>query len=240
MTAATNGLVRRVSRSLADCELMYLPRAKFDLDLAIRQHQRYTETLRQAEVQVTVLPEEPDMPDATFVEDTVVVLDELAILCRPGVESRRLEIERIQPAIGAIRVTQCIVAPGTLEGGDVLRIGRTLYIGESLRTNAEGIRQFEEIVTRFGYLVEIVCLHDCLHLKSAVTSPADGVLLVNPEWIDCTPLRGFELLRVPAGEPWGANTLNVNGSVLVPASVPRPGGSHASSGCAGASLAPGE
>jgi dimethylargininase len=221
MTAITHGLVRKVSRSLGDCELAYLPRAKFDLDLAIQQHYRYTEILRQAGVEVAVLPEEPDLPDATFVEDTVVILDELAILCRPGVKSREAEIEKIQTAVGAIRAIHRITAPGTLEGGDVLRVGRTFYVGCSRRTNAEGIQQLDELVSPFGYRVESAHIRRCLHLKSAVTSPAEGMLLVNPEWIDCAPLRGFELLRVLAGEPWGANTLNVNDSVLVPASVPR-------------------
>lgn len=221
MTAVTHGLVRSVSRSLADCELLHLPRGRFNLDLAIEQHDRYVEALRQARVRVTILPEEPGLPDATFVEDTAVILDELVILCRPGARRREIEVEKIRPAVGALRATQHIVAPGTLEGGDVLRMGRTIYVGHSTRTNAEGIRQFREIVTPLGYRVEPVRVRQCLHLKTAITAPAEGVLIVNPEWIDCAPFGGRELLAVPAAEPWGGNTLNVNGSVLVPASAPR-------------------
>jgi dimethylargininase len=221
MNQVTHGLVRPVSRSLAQCELLHLPRTTFDLGLADQQHAGYVAALRQAGVAITVLPELPDLPDATFVEDTVVVLDEVAVLCRPGVRSREPEVGHIESAIEALRPSRRIVSPGTLEGGDVMRIGRTLFVGQSLRTNAEGIHQLEAIVSPLGYGVVRVPVHRCLHFKSGVTSPGAGMLVANPDWVDCSAFRGVEVLPVPAEEPWGANTLCVNGVVFVPASVPR-------------------
>jgi dimethylargininase len=215
------GLVRAVSRSLADCELLHVPRQTFDLDVARRQHATYVAELRAAGAAVIVLPEEPDLPDATFVEDTVIVLDEVAVLCRLGRASRQLETERIKREIASVRPVHRIVTPGTVEGGDVLRIGRTLYVGLSSRTNEEGIRQLRQIVSPFGYAVTVVNITKCLHLKTGVTSPAEGMLFVNAEWIDARPFQGLEIVKVPAAEPWGANTLAINGTVLVADSSPR-------------------
>lgn len=216
-----HGLVRTVSRSLAHCELRHVSRQALDVALAREQHAAYVAALRAAGVAVTVLPEEPDLPDATFVEDTVIVLDELAVLCRLGARSREPEGERMENAIAGIRPVQRIVAPGTLEGGDVLRIGRTLYVGLSCRTNEEGIRQLQGMVSPFGYVIRTVRVNQCLHLKTGATSPAEGMLLANAEWIDVTVFRGLEVLTVTEGEPWGANTLPVNGTVLVADSSPR-------------------
>ena len=151
----------------------------------------------------------------------MIVLDELAVLCRPGAKSREPEMARIESTIEKHRKVDGILAPGTLEGGDVLRIGRTLYVGLSNRTNEEGIRQLQQRVSQFGYSVATMGVKKCLHLKTAVTSPADGLLLVNSDWIDVTSFSGFEILSVPLDEPWGANTLAVNGIVLATASSPR-------------------
>jgi dimethylargininase len=214
-------LTRTVSRSFSNCELLHVSRQSLDVTLAREQHATYVAALRAAGAIVAVLPEEPDLPDATFVEDTVVVLDEVAVLCRPGAKSREPEAERMESAIGAFRPVQRIATPGTLEGGDVLRIGRTLYVGLSSRTNAEGIRQLEQIVSPFGYSIIRVRVKACLHLKTAATSPAERLLLANSDWIDVAPFRDLEVINVAKGEPWGANTLPVNGSVLVAKSSPR-------------------
>jgi dimethylargininase len=110
--------------------------------------------------------------------------------------------------------------PGTLEGGDVLRVGKSLYVGLSSRTNQAGIRQLEDIVRRHGYRVIVVPLTGCLHLKTGVTSPAPELLIANSEWVDLSPFQGFEILNVPETEPWGANTLAINGRVLAADSSP--------------------
>ena len=217
----TRALVREVSRSLAQCELVHLPRQTFDLGLARQQHAAYVSALESAGVRVRVLPEEPDLPDAAFVEDPLLVLDELAVACRPGVASRERETELMAREMVGERPVFRLTPPATLEGGDVLQTGRTLFVGNSSRTNGEGIAQLERIVSRLGYRVTPVTAKKCLHLKTGVTSPADGMLLANPEWIGVAAFAGFEVVPVPAAEPWGANTLAVSDCVLVSKSAPR-------------------
>lgn len=221
----THGFVRTVSRSLSACELTHVARQEFDLALAHRQHEAYAAELRAAGVAITVLSEAPELPDAIFVEDPALVLDELAVLTRPGAVSRRPEVALIAPTIRAIRpLTFEIREPGTLEGGDVLRLGRTLFVGRSSRTNAEGIRQLAAIVAPFGYDVRPVAVHGCLHLKSAVTAIAPDLLLAHAPWIDSTPFRDCKLIPVDPTELSGANALAVNGRVFVVASAPRTAG----------------
>jgi dimethylargininase len=214
-----NALVRQISRTLNDCALLYQTRQRIDFALAVQQFTGYIAALEAAGVRVRVLPEEPNLPDAVFVEDPVVVLDEIAVLCRPA-NIRLGEVDSIAPAVSELRPVHKILSPGWLEGGDVLRIGRTLFVGISARTNAEGIRQLENIVRPFDYRVVGVAIRDCLHLKTAVTSPGDGLLIANPLWVNPEPFREYEVLTVPDGEPWGANTLAVNGTVFVAASAP--------------------
>ncbi len=216
----THGFVRSVSRSLAACELLHLARQKFDLARARQQHAAYVRALEDAGVHVTVLPEEPDLPDAVFVEDTAVMLDELAVLGRLGLASRAREGELIASEIERVRKLFFIQAPAKLEGGDVLRVGKTLFVGRSTRTNQTGIDQLREIMAPFGYSVIAVGVTGCLHLKTGATAPAPGLILVNPAWIDVAAFRGREVLSVPETEPWGANVLPVNDQVLVAASSP--------------------
>ena len=217
----SHGIVRKISRSLASCELLHVQRQTFDIEKARRQHAAYVAALEAAGVAVSVLPEEPELPDSTFVEDPVIVLDEIAVLCRLGAASREPEADKIAEHIADIRAVHRITPPATIEGGDVLRIGKTLFVGISSRTNGEGIRQLEEIVSHFGYRVVGVKVNGCLHLKTAVTSPTEGLLVANTDWIDVTPFRQFEILNVPKSEPWGGNTLAVNGTVLVADSSPQ-------------------
>ena len=219
--STTHALVRLPSRSLAACELVHLPRQEIDFARATSQHRSYVAALASAGVTVTTLPKIPNLPDAVFLEDVVLILDEVAILCRPGAASRLAEVELIKPKIIGLRPTLEIRAPGTLEGGDVLRVGHMLFVGRSTRTNREGIQQLRQCVAPFGYAVKEVPVTGCLHLKTGVTSPTEGVLLANPGWIDVTDFGRYEILRVPAAEPWGANTLPLNGRVLVAASAPR-------------------
>lgn len=217
----THGFARAVSRSLAACELTYASRQAFDLECARAQHRAYVAELQAAGVAMTVLPEAPGLPDAMFVEDAAIMLDEIAILTRPGAASRRPEVALIAPVVAGIRRIAEIVEPGTLEGGDVLRLDRTLFVGCSSRTNAEGIRQFAAIVAPLGYEVRPVAVRGCLHLKSAVTAVAPGLLLGHLPWIDPEPLQGCEVIPIDPVELSAANALAVNGRVLVVASAPR-------------------
>lgn len=217
----THALVRQVSRSLADCELTHLPRRRIDPLLAAQQHQTYVDVLRATGINVTVLPEEPALPDAVFVEDLAVMLDELIVGCRPGCSSRQPEVGKIAPVLEAIGPVLRIEPPGTLDGGDVLAIDRTLFVGLSERTNREGARQLASIVTRHGYRVLPVPVRGCLHLKTAITLVAPCVVLANPQWVDLAPFADVEVLTVSAAEPWGANILGVNGVLFATASAAR-------------------
>jgi dimethylargininase len=219
-------ITRKVSPALAACELEFLPRTAIDLELANAQHAAYEAYLRECGARVISLPAEPTLPDSVFVEDPAVVLDEIGIITRTGAASRRAEAESLATALTPYRQLARIEAPGTLEGGDVLRPhplekNHTLYVGLSSRTNAEGIRQFAALLRPFGYTVIPVPVHGCLHLKSACSALDGDALLVNRVWIDPTPLSQLSLIDVDAQEPWGANVLALGGSVLMPAGFDR-------------------
>jgi dimethylargininase len=217
----TQALVRPPSRSLADCQLLHLPRQPFDFERALQQHRNYIAALQQAGLAITLLPEASTLPDATFVEDVLVALGNTAIVCRPGAKTRLPETELIRPALARFKTVHEIEPPGTLEGGDVLRAGTTLFVGESSRTNAEGIRQLRQFTEPLGWKIRTVPVKECLHLKTAITSPRADLMIANLAWVDRTHFRDFEILSVPEAEPWGANTLPINGKVLAAASAPR-------------------
>jgi dimethylargininase len=214
-------ITRAVSRALAHCELTHLPRRPIDLALARRQHESYEQALRDAGCEVRQLAEQPDLADSVFVEDTAIVLDEVAVVTRPGAASRRDEIETIAPAVAAFRELVRIGAPATLDGGDVLTLGRTLYVGTSARSNAEGVAQLARVLAPFGYSVVAVPLRGCLHLKSAVTQVAHDLLLLNPEWVDAKCFPGCDAQAIDPSEPHAANALRIGEAVIHPASCPR-------------------
>jgi dimethylargininase len=214
-------ITRAVSRALEHCELTHLQRRPIDVALARRQHAVYEQALRDAGCEVRQLAEQPDQPDSGFVEDTAIVLDEVAVITRPGAESRRGETESMAAALTGLRETVRIEAPGTLDGGDVLRLGRTLYIGASARSNAEGIAQLGRLLVPFDYRVVAVPLDGCLHLKSAVTQVTAGRVLMNPDWVDARCFPGWEPVAIDPVEPHAANALLVGSVLVYPASCPR-------------------
>lgn len=214
-------IVRVPSAALSRCALTFLQRTPIDFERALQQHAAYVEALERAGVEVRILSADPDLPDAVFVEDTAVVMDECAVVTRPGIESRRGEVDSIAAALEPVRPTSRITAPGTIEGGDVLRVGRTFFVGQTPRTNAEGTRQFAAIVEPHGYGVVPVSPIGCLHLKSAVTYIGDETVLVNPEWIDVDRFRNWQCVPVAPEEPSGANALLTGSTVLVAASAPQ-------------------
>jgi dimethylargininase len=167
------------------------------------------------------LAPEPDLPDAVFVEDIAVVLDEVAIITRPGAPSRRRECASIADALKPYRTIRRLEAPATLDGGDVLRVGNVLYVGKSTRTNAAGIAQLEDIATKFGHVVRPVTVTGCLHLKSACSHVGDRVLLANRSWIDAAAVQEEQVVDVPPEEPNAANTLMVGDAVVLAAGFPR-------------------
>jgi len=217
----TRAITRAVGASLADCLLTFRDREPIDLAKARMQHLAYDEALRRAGAEVEVLPPDDELPDSVFVEDAAVVFDEAAAMTRPGTPIRAREVPAIEAALARYRELQRIVAPGTLEGGDVLRVGREFYVGITSRTNREGFEQFASIVRGFGYRAIPVGVTGCLHLKSAVTTLDEETLLLNPSWIDAGALPRIRRLVVPAEEESGANALVVNAVVHLSAQWPR-------------------
>jgi dimethylargininase len=155
------------------------------------------------------------------VEDVAIVLDEIAIITRPGAASRRPERDAVAAVLSEYRPLLALAGPGTLDGGDVLRIGRTLYVGLSTRTNEDGARQLARHVAPFGYVVECVQTAACLHLKSAVTVVDTGHVLCNPAWIDTNVLRQIDVIPVDPSEPFAANVLRLGDTILCAASHER-------------------
>jgi dimethylargininase len=212
-------ITRDVSPAIANCELEFLDRQPIDLALAIEQHRQYREALAGLGAKVEILPAEANLPDSVFVEDPAIVLDEIAVITRPGVASRRTEGETLARALARYRELRYIVEPGTLEGGDVMRIGKTLYVGYSRRTNVAGIQQLAAMLHPLGYFVVPVEVQGCLHLKSACCYIGGDTVLANRDWMDPDALCSLRILDV--AEPRGANALRIGDTVLMPAAFPR-------------------
>ena len=214
-------ITRAVSPSLADCELSFIPRQPIDLAKAQAQHHAYEKLLSDLGVRVIPLPAEPALPDSMFVEDPALVLDELAIIFPLGVESRRLEAASLAAALQAFRKLEYLRLPGMAEGGDILHVGRKLFVGLTTRSNADGIAQLRRMTLPFGYEVVGVPVTGCLHLKSAVTALDDHTLLANRAWFDTSFFSDYHWVDVDPGEPHAGNVLTVAGATIFPASFPR-------------------
>lgn len=193
-----------------------------DLALAARQHEGYRQMLVRAGARVVVLEDNLAYPDAVFVEDTAIVLDEVAVLTSMGAPSRRDEPRGIEPELRRHREEIVrIEPPATIEGGDVLRVGRTIFVGATARTNSAGMDALEAVARRFGYELRRVRVDGCLHLKTACTALPDGSLLVSPRWVDARDLEGFPVVHVAEDEPDAANVALVGARVLTAAAHPR-------------------
>jgi dimethylargininase len=212
---------RDISAALAHCELTHLPRVPIDVALARRQHEAYERALSEAGCAVHRLDAGDDMPDSVFIEDTAVIFDELAIVARPGAASRRAETSAVSDLLAPHRAVHRIVAPGTLDGGDVLVVSRRVFVGASGRTNAAGIEQLRHLLAPHGYTVEAIDVHGCLHLKSAVTALDDRRVLLNPAWIDAARFEAYDRIEVDPLEPFAANALPVGDRVIYPGEFTR-------------------
>jgi dimethylargininase len=214
-------IIRDVSAALERCELTHIARTPIDVSRARAQHDVYERCLIEAGCRVERLAADATMPDSVFVEDIAVVFRELALISRPGAESRREETPAIAAALGPYRTRRAIETPGTVDGGDVLVAGRRVFAGRSSRTNAAGIDQMRQILDPFGYTVQAVDVTTCLHLKSAVTALADDVLLMNRAWTAAREFHGFTIVDVDPEEPFAANALRVEDIIVFPAAFPR-------------------
>lgn len=207
-------ITRAVPASLAQCELTHLKRQPIDVDVARRQHGAYEDALRRLGYEIFTQPPLDDYPDSVFVEDTALVLDEIAVITRMGAASRQGETDYTAKALADYRELVFMEAPATLEGGDVLRIGHRIFVGVGGRTNEAGVTQLADLIGRFGYTVQPIAVNGALHLKSAVSCIAPDTVLANPEWIDTSKL-GARVLSVARREPAAANVLATTEALLV-------------------------
>jgi dimethylargininase len=214
-------ITRAVSQAIVNCELSFVSRQPIDLQIAREQHHSYEQLLEKLGARVVSLASEPDLPDSMFVEDPAIVLDELAVIFPLGTESRRPEAASLAEAIAKFRTLAYVALPGNLEGGDILRLGRKLFVGVTKRSNAEGIRQLAGILAPHHYEVIPVPVTGCLHLKSAVTCLGRQTLLANRGWFDPAPFSGYHWIDVHPAEPHAANALALGNTIVFPASFPR-------------------
>ena len=214
-------ITRAVSPAINQCEIGFIERQVIDLAKANLEHRQYEACLAELGASVVSLPPEPDYPDSVFVEDPAVVVDEVAVMARMGALSRRGEADSLARALAPYRELRWLREPATLEGGDMMRIGRSLYVGVSHRTNRAGIEQLAGELSPLGYSVTPVTVRGALHLKTACCSLGDGAILANRAWLDLEPLRQYRIIDVAPGEGRAANVLSIGGSVIVPACFPR-------------------
>lgn len=216
---------RAVSPRLAECELTHLEREPIDPDRALAQHAAYEKALANAGFAIVRLPPLDHHPDGTFVEDTALILGEHAVLLRPGVASRRGETETVSTGLSE-RLNVHVLGPGFVDGGDVLKVGKRLYVGLSTRSDRAGIAALAETAGRLGYSVAPAEVTGCLHLKTAVSyAGPDGagipVLLYNPHFVSPDLFEGGEPMPVAPGEAYAANVIRAGDTLIAPADSPR-------------------
>lgn len=216
-------LTRAPSPAIGECQLSHMERVAIDPRRAERQHIDYERVLEELGCEIVRVAPAPDMPDAVFVEDTAVVVDEVAVIARPGAAARRPEVDAVAATLAAFRPLRFIEPPATLDGGDVLRLGRTIWVGLSGRTNSEAVMQLRRVLEPLGYEVRPVPLHGCLHLKTAITAVAPDTLLVNGRWVEPARFSDYAVVEVDPAEPFAANVLRVGTTVVMAAAHRRTG-----------------
>jgi dimethylargininase len=214
-------LLRGIPDSFPRALAAVAPEHPVDVALARAQHRAYRAGLEALGLQVTVLPAREDLPDCCFIEDTAVVADGLAVITRPGAVSRRAEPEAVEVALDGVEVVR-MTAPATLDGGDVMRVGKTFFVGRSARTNAEGMKQLQAAFAPRGFEVVAVELPaGVLHLKCHCSPLGDGRVLLAEGTIPAEALAGTRVLLVPYAEKDAANCVSIGAQAVVAAEFPR-------------------
>jgi dimethylargininase len=211
-------ITRGVSPSVERAELTHMERTEIDFDVARRQHRAYCELLAELGCEVIEIPGDAAYPDCVFIEDTAIVLDDVAVITRPGAESRRGETRASAQVLRHYRPLVEVEAPATVDGGDVLVLGDRIYVGRSTRSNEEAREQLRRLTGREVIGVDV---HGALHLKTAVTRVSQDALLVNREWVDVEPFAGWTLIDIDPSEPFGANAMLVGDVVVYADAFPR-------------------
>lgn len=214
-------LTHTVSPDIANGEVTFIDRQPVDYDLALQQHAAYCDALKECGAEVKTLSVNLDSPDACFIEDTAIVVDEAIIITSMGSPARRHESKNVAPELARYRETVHIQLPATVDGGDVLQIGRRFYVGVSRRTNLQGFHELAQILQQWNYEVIPVELKGCLHLKTACTAIDQETVLLNPHWITPEIFSDYKVLSVPVEEGWAANTIQVGNKVFLQQGFPR-------------------
>ncbi len=214
-------ITRQVSPRFNECEITHIDRTPINMNVARAQHHKYVNALRELGCDVIELPAEADLPDSVFVEDTAFILPEVAVIANPGADSRKPEtdsiIRALSPLIKLVRVHE----PAALDGGDVLALGKNIYVGLSTRSNQAAVDQLNELLGESGYTVTGVEMRDCLHLKTAVTRVGDKTLLINKNWVDTRHFEEYDWIEVDPSEPFAANCLPIGDRIIFPAAFPK-------------------
>ena len=214
-------VTRPVSASINGCELTHLNRQPIDLERAREQHAAYERALEAAGCLILRLDEAADLPDSVFVEDTAIVFDEIAIVTRPGAPTRRPETPPVAQLLRGYRSVREVVAPATVDGGDVLVAGRSVFVGQSARTNREAVTQMRRVLEPLAYEIHMVPVTGCLHLKSAATVIGETRLLINTSWVERKAFPRAELIEIDPLEPSAANVLRIGRELICSDRFPR-------------------
>ena len=212
---AFKAITRGVSKNMAACELTYRSREPIDLEKAVHQLNQYCDLLRRWDVELLTIPGSEAYPDCCFVQDTAVVLDEVCVIASMGAGSRLGEVSEVERIVSPFRKVKRILPPATLDGGDVVQIGKRIFVGLSKRTNARGIAALGKLLEPFGYAVVPVTVDGGLHLTTGCGVIDDETVLLNPRWLDADAFKGLRRLDVPEEEPWAANTIRVKDGVCL-------------------------
>lgn len=216
-----NAIVRRPGKSLIS-GLTEANQGIPDYNIAFQQHQKYINTLIQCGLNVEILDAVEAFPDSVFIEDVAIITPHCAIITRPGAPTRSGEIEGMRSVLDSYRSQiEEIIAPGTLEGGDVMQIDNHFYIGLSHRTNSAGAEQLIAILERYGMTGSTVSLSDFLHLKTGVTSLDEDTLIASGEFVNKNEFSDFKIMKVDETEIEAANCIRINDFILMPAGNPR-------------------
>ena len=217
----TKAIVRTPCRSMTD-GLTTASLGPPDYDKALVQHGQYVDALEFCGLDVIVLPADENYPDSTFVEDTALLTPHCAIITNPGAQSRRGETVSIREAVAPFyKQVETISSPGTVDAGDIMMVGSHFYIGLSERSNEAGIRQMIAILEKYGMSGSAVAMDEMLHLKTGLSYLENDKLLISGEFLEEPQFRQYAQLEVSPPEAYAANSLWVNGKVLIPAGHPK-------------------
>lgn len=214
-------ITRKVANTINNCELTYAKRQKIDVEKAAEQHRNFEDSLRKLGAEVLSLDSDHSLPDSVFVEDTAVVTKDVAVITSMGAQSRRAEPQKTAQVLEKFRPLKYMSESVMLEGGDVVQVEDSYFVGISTRTSKEGFDHFVEILKPFGYEITLVPVKGCLHLTTGSTYIGKNTMLANPNWVDISRFKNMDVIEIDPNEPWAGNAVHLNGQVLLPASSAR-------------------